>query len=397
MLSRGLCVTPDFPLKDFPVTSMTFDAIDEVQPSAPWITPSEHGAAEFPSFEVLQKLLGFIPGLFRIQTLLPDVVEAEAALLLTALQPSSMSLSLKKAIFHGEARISPTVTESALLHFLEQPAIEGTHILRQAGFQDEQIIEAVAITAIAGFLKTLEFGLSAPPGLALRAFDLRSTKKVHLSTTSSRQTDEVLVADPDASFVERIRAGDLDAFEDLMSRHSQRVYRTLVGLLGNAEEAQDAMQDTFLKAFHYIRNFEGRSKFSTWLLTIASNTGVQRLRDRRPLESLDESDFESEEGFRPRQVQAWSENPEQLYSQSEMRGLIERNILRLPAKYRVVLMLRDIEQLSTEECAAAVNLGIPAFKARLLRGRLMLREALAPHFARPIRDSSKRSAKGIAS
>lgn len=178
-----------------------------------------------------------------------------------------------------------------------------------------------------------------------------------------------------------------------MNRHSQRVYRILIALLGDAEEARDAMQDTFLKAFQHLGGFEGRSKFSTWLVSIASNTAIQRLRERRPLESLDESEFEAEEGFRPRQVQAWTENPEQLYSQMELRGLIERSIMRLPAKYRIVLMLRDFEQFSTEESAAAVNLGIPAFKARLLRGRLMLREALSPHFVAP----AKGSAKGIAS
>jgi RNA polymerase sigma-70 factor (ECF subfamily) len=167
-----------------------------------------------------------------------------------------------------------------------------------------------------------------------------------------------------------------------MNRHSQRVYRTLIGLLGDAEEARDAMQNTFLTAFQHLGNFEGRSKFSTWLVSIASNTAIQWLRDRKPVQSLDESEFESEEGFRPRQVQAWTEDPEQLYSQTERRNLIESNIMKLPAKYRVVLMLRDIEQLSTEEAAAALGLGIPALKARLIRGRLMLREALAPHFAK---------------
>jgi len=89
---------------------------------------------------------------------------------------------------------------------------------------------------------------------------------------------------------------------------------------------------------------------------------------------------DSEEGFRPRQIQAWTDDPEQLYSQAETRSLVENGIMKLPPKYRVVVMLRDIEQLSTEDSAAALNLGIPALKARLLRGRLMLREALAPHF-----------------
>jgi RNA polymerase sigma-70 factor (ECF subfamily) len=142
------------------------------------------------------------------------------------------------------------------------------------------------------------------------------------------------------------------------------------------------MQDTFLKAFQHLAGFQGRSKFSTWLLTIASNAGLQRLRERRPMESLDDDGPEGEEGFRPRQVRAWTDDPEQLYSQAEVRSLIENCLKKLPAKYRVVVLLRDFEQLSAEDAAAALGLGIPALKSRLLRGRLMLREALSPYFAK---------------
>ena len=109
------------------------------------------------------------------------------------------------------------------------------------------------------------------------------------------------------------------------------------------------------------------------------------------MESLDESGPD-DEGFRPRQVQAWTDDPEQLYSQTEMRSLIENGVMRLPVKYRLVLMLRDIEQLPIEEAASALGLGIPAIKARLLRGRLMLREALAPHF---IPSEGKGNAQGV--
>src|SRR5262249_45589172 len=150
-------------------------------------------------------------------------------------------------------------------------------------------------------------------------------------------------------FVERVRDGQLDAFEELMNRHHKRVYRTLLGILGDQDEARDALQDTFLKAFQNLSRFEGRSKFSTWLVSIAHNTAIQRLRDRKQTVSLDESDPEPEVGFRPRNIQAWTENPEQLYAQSQMRGLVEASIMGLPVKYRMVLILRDIEQLSTED------------------------------------------------
>lgn len=98
------------------------------------------------------------------------------------------------------------------------------------------------------------------------------------------------------------------------------------------------------------------------------------------MESLDDSRPE-EEAFRPRQVQAWADDPEQEFSKTEIRSLIEDGLMTLPPKYRIVVMLRDIEQLSAEEASSALGLGIPALKSRLMRGRLMLREALAPHFA----------------
>ena len=104
------------------------------------------------------------------------------------------------------------------------------------------------------------------------------------------------------------------------------------------------------------------------------------LRDRKRLQSLDDEVADPDENFRPRQIRAWADDPEQLYSKTEVRTLVEEQVMKLPAKYRVVLMLRDIEQLSIEETAAALSLGVPALKSRHLRGRLMLREALSIHF-----------------
>jgi RNA polymerase sigma-70 factor (ECF subfamily) len=183
-----------------------------------------------------------------------------------------------------------------------------------------------------------------------------------------------------------VQAGDLDAFEDLIHRHSRRVYRTLIGVLGNHEEARDAMQETFLKAFQHLGEFQRRSKFSTWLVSIAHNTGLQLLRERRPEQSLENHHFDSEQGFRPQQLRAWSEDPEQLYSKTELRALVEEGVMKLPTPYRVVLLLRDLEQLPMEEAAAALGLSLPAFKARLLRGRCLLREALSPHFTERVKE-----------
>jgi len=254
-------------------------------------------------------------------------------------------------------------------------------LLRLNGFGDLQILDAVLTTSLTNFLDTLQFGLGAKPDFEpRRTFDRVSTKILHPEIRYHRPTSQGIQGDPDAELVERVQAGDLDAFEGLIERHSRRVYRTLVGILGDPDEARDAMQDTFLKAFQHIGSFQQRSRFSTWLVSIASNTAIQRFRERKNVESLDDYGFESDDGFRPRQIQAWTDDPEKLYSQVEMRALVEKGVMSLPAKYRVVVMLRDVEQFPIEEAAIALGLGIPAVKARLLRGRLMLREALSPHF-----------------
>ena len=138
------------------------------------------------------------------------------------------------------------------------------------------------------------------------------------------------------------------------------------------------MQDAFLKAYQHVAEFKGRSKFSTWLVRIAINTGLQRLRGRTNFESLDDE----EKDFRPRRVQVWQDDPEQSYSREELRRLVEQEVMKLPPKYRVALMLRDLEELSTEEAANALGLTIPGMKARVLRGRLMLRESLVPYFSK---------------
>jgi RNA polymerase sigma-70 factor (ECF subfamily) len=294
------------------------------------------------------------------------------------------------AIDHHQADICDA--DKALLDFAVKLAVHPHEIgetdiqtLRAVGFADEQILECVAITALSNYINMLQIGLGAEPDFELPPGYVE--KKVHLSETETRRMQEgsgvpaasTTVEDPDLELIARAQSGDLDAFEQLIRRHTSSIYRALMAILGNAEEAQDAMQDALLNAFRHIKGFQGRSKFSTWLVSIARNTALDRVRQRRDTESLDQP--ERDEDFRPRQVRAWQDDPEQLHSKEETRKLVEKSILGLPLKYRVVIMLRDIEQLSTEEVARQLGLTVPAMKARLLRGRLMLREALAPHFA----------------
>jgi RNA polymerase sigma-70 factor (ECF subfamily) len=155
----------------------------------------------------------------------------------------------------------------------------------------------------------------------------------------------------------------------------------LVCITNNAADAEDALQAAFLKAFQHLEGFQGQARFGTWLTRIAINEGIECVRKRKPTESLPLDDGERGP-FRPQSVIAWADDPEQLYQRAELRALVERAVTSLPMPYRMAVLLRDLEQLSTAEAAAALGLGVPTLKTHLLRGRLMLREALAPHFIR---------------
>jgi RNA polymerase sigma-70 factor, ECF subfamily len=248
---------------------------------------------------------------------------------------------------------------------------------------------AIPVTALNNFSNTLQIGLGTvpdfepPPALASRKLNLLAVDACPTSEGVAPSLRASAIADPDAALVAETRGGGLEPFEALIRRHTRCVYRTLMAILGDPDAAKVAMQDAFLSAFKHISDSEGRSKFSTWLVSIARNAALQRLRNRKNVVSLDEGTAEGTEEFRPKQVRAWQDDPEQMYSSAEMRQLVERGILQLPPKYRVVVILRDIEQLSTEEVARQLGLSVPALKTRLLRARLMLREFLNPHFAAP--------------
>jgi len=144
------------------------------------------------------------------------------------------------------------------------------------------------------------------------------------------------------------------------------------------------VQDAFLKAYENLEQFQGNSKFYTWLVRIAVNETLMKLRRRRSdrTVSLDE-DIETEEDTMPREVADWSPNPEQLYKQGELKDILRKTVQGLPASFRTVFVLRDVEGLSTEETAEALDLSIPAVKSRLLRARLQLRERLNKYFRKP--------------
>src|SRR5947199_4306945 len=191
--------------------------------------------------------------------------------------------------------------------------------------------------------------------------------------------------------VNAAKAGDVTAFEELVRRCDRNVFRIAQHITQNREDAEDVVQDAFFKAYSNLAQFQGQSKFYTWLVRIAVNEALMKLRRRRPERtvSLDE-DVKTEDDSVPREVADWSPNPEQQYTQAELREILDKTIHGLPATFRTVFVLRDVEGLSTEETADALDLSIPAVKSRLLRARLQLRERLNKYFkARKSGDGTK--------
>jgi RNA polymerase sigma-70 factor (ECF subfamily) len=186
---------------------------------------------------------------------------------------------------------------------------------------------------------------------------------------------------PDVALVERAKGGDVSAFETLVKQYDRQIFRVAQHITQNREDAEDITQDAFLKAYQKLDQFQGNSKFSTWLVRIAVNESLMRLRKRKTSKtvSMDE-DVHTEEGSIPRDFADWSPNPEQLYNQGELGDILRKTINGLPPGFRTVFTLRDIENLSTEETAEALGLSVPAVKSRLLRARLQLRERLSRYF-----------------
>src|ERR1019366_3146656 len=188
---------------------------------------------------------------------------------------------------------------------------------------------------------------------------------------------------PDVALVEQARAGDLQAFDELVRKDDRRVFRIAQHITQNVEDAEDVVQDAFLKAYTKLDQFQGNSKFYTWLVRIAVNESLMRLRKRKTSRtvSIDE-DIETEEGSVPRDVADWGPDPEERYEQAELGEILRKTIQGLPSGFRTVFVLRDVEGLSTEETAETLGLSVPAVKSRLLRARLQLRERLSRYSRR---------------
>ena len=186
------------------------------------------------------------------------------------------------------------------------------------------------------------------------------------------------------ALVRAAKQGDDSSFEELVRRYERNVFRIAQHITQNREDAEDVVQEAFLKAYTNLARFQEQSKFYTWLVRIAVNEALMKLRRRKPERtvSLDE-DIKTEDDFVPREIADWSPNPEQQYNQAELREILSKTVQGLPPGFRTVFVLRDVEGLSTEETAEALDLSVPAVKSRLLRARLQLRERLGKYFQHP--------------
>jgi RNA polymerase sigma-70 factor, ECF subfamily len=183
----------------------------------------------------------------------------------------------------------------------------------------------------------------------------------------------------ETQMIAAILAGDRELYHKLIQPYELKVYRMALSFVKDETEAEDVAQETFLKAFRNLAKFRGDAKFSTWLISITLNEARGRLRQQNTsrMESLDEL---PEEGGKvsPALLRDWREIPSEALERKEVRALLQEAIGQLSPIYREVLMLRDIEELSTEETASALAIRVSSVKTRLHRARIMLQKELAP-------------------
>lgn len=186
--------------------------------------------------------------------------------------------------------------------------------------------------------------------------------------------------------LELLRQGDRAEFARLVDTYSAVIYRLALKIVANTQDAEDVLQETFLKAYRHLPGFDGRSSLSTWLYRIATNEALMLLRRRKAVTvSIEEPDEDNGEEQEPLQIVDWCCLPENELMSAEARRAIDQAIEKLPHSLRVVFLLRDIEGLSTQETGEVLNLSETAVKTRLSRARLRLREQLSEYYSERLR------------
>jgi len=192
---------------------------------------------------------------------------------------------------------------------------------------------------------------------------------------------------PDSLLVKRAQQEDDSAFTELVRRYERKVYNICYRMLGREDEASEALQDAFLRAYQFLKKFKGKSTFYTWLYRIATNVCLTRLRKRKTAltSSIEEAGSNGKAWKRKPifvssdvigEIPDASKSPERLVRQKELREALNQAVEELPTEFRTVVVLRDFEGLSNREVSKVLNLSVPAVKSRLHRGRLFLRNRL---------------------
>ena len=215
-----------------------------------------------------------------------------------------------------------------------------------------------------------------------------------ITSTGNATSYSVGAALDDLSLVHACKQGDVNAFDQIVKRYDNKLFRVAQHITHNREDAEDAVQNAFLNAFRNLRSFQEKSQFSTWLFRIATHLALNSLRDgrnERLQERLDDDsndrrevpivqDSEQPTAVRPLEVADWAPNPEQVYGAFELRNILRSQLQQLLPSLRVAFILRDIEGLSSEETAEVLDTTVDAVKTRLWRARLKLRQLLTRYF-----------------
>jgi RNA polymerase sigma-70 factor, ECF subfamily len=204
-----------------------------------------------------------------------------------------------------------------------------------------------------------------------------------VSAGNPKPLASTIVRDDEAQLVSAAKAGDTAAFEELVNRYERKIFRLGMNITQNREDAEDVMQDAFLKSYQNLDRFQGDSRFYTWLVRIAVNEALMKLRKRRPNQvSLDEPLTDDGVDSVFREIEDWGPSPEKRFAQTELNEILNSVIAELDPIFRVAFLLRDVEGLSTEETGQILGISPAAVKSRLLRARLKLRQKLNKYFRR---------------
>ncbi len=223
-------------------------------------------------------------------------------------------------------------------------------------------------------------GIEVEQGLTLR----KSNSDTRLMLTQL-ENETTLVAEA--------QAGNAEAFVTLLNQCNKYVFRVALNITENRQDAEDVLQETILNAYTQLGGFRGESRFYTWLVRIAVNEALKKVRKRSAERqvSLDEPVETDEKSLMPREIEDWGDNPEKRYAQTELQQILTETLERLEPQFRVVFVLRDVENFSTEETATMLGMSVPAVKSRLLRARLRLRERLNKCFKKGLNGALQRA------